>query len=519
MLIVEFLEEIGERKLKLLGVINTRRNLLNGKSVEPLIRMMQECGVEELTGPNNWFLKENYDYYNPYSKEIRHGNIKTSDITRPGVVFDSQNNILNPYYSGYSSQSISKSISKNNDPIFEHIAAEFKLKNNIETQDLESVADVVVDKFRDRSSESQPLHSNNKTVMNSSGGYGYNLEDIPKNFLIDDRYRIEGKIGSGGFGTVYKAWDNYTDCFKALKVIHKQFYGDKEVIADLKRETKILMSMRSEHVVRIWDIHLKGEIKFIDMEYIDNGDLVDLKLSYTDKKVPEQVVMDLAKQIAQGMMYIHEKKVIHKDLKPQNIMLTKDGIVKIMDFGIAETFRSSMSRIKETSRSGTPAYMSPEQLLGKDVGRESDIWSFGVMLYELLSGKQIYSGQSYKDVLFQIKERDYYPINGVSKEMNGVLEQCLKYDYNERIKSFQKIDRSFNENEINSIKTAEDINKKEKKSVSGCLIGTLLGACIIWVGYGAVVGSTSVPPDDSGVIGILIGLLIMILALKSLSKK
>ena len=140
------------------------------------------------------------------------------------------------------------------------------------------------------------------------------------------------------------------------------------------------------------------------------------------------------------MQDIHSHRIIHKDLKPQNVMLTKSGKVKIMDFGISETFRSSQSRMKETSRSGTPAYMSPEQLIGENVGKESDVWSFGVMLYELLSGRQVYTGETRNEILMQIKERiKYKPIQGVSKILNSLLEKCLQYEYKDRFRNFPEV--------------------------------------------------------------------------------
>ncbi len=197
--------------------------------------------------------------------------------------------------------------------------------------------------------------------------------------------------------------------------------------------------------MRIYDIHLSGEIKYIDMEYIGSGNLEDLLLKYPDRKIPEKRVMKLINQISKGMSDIHKQTIIHKNLKLQNIMLTESGNIKIMDFGISETFRSRNNRIKETNRSGTPVYMSPEQLLEKDTRKESDIWSFGVMLYELITGEQLYTGQSYDDVLFQIKERPFEPIPEVSKKLNSLLQKCLQYDYKERFRDFDEIFEFINE--------------------------------------------------------------------------
>ena len=296
-----------------------------------------------------------------------------------------------------------------------------------------------------------------KTQLTRSGKYGVDLESLPKGFLLDNRYKIETKIGTGGFGTVYKAWDDNLDTTKAIKVISKEFYNDEEVICDLKQEAKLLYKLEHKNIVKFHDIHLDGNIKYIDMEYIDNGNLVNLKLRSSGKKVPEKEVIEIVKQIIAGMKHIHSQNIIHKDIKPQNIMLTKNGTVKIMDFGISETFRSSMSRLKETSRSGTPAYMSPEQLIGKDVGKESDIWSFGVMLYELLAGKQLFTGKTTSEIHHSIREkldverdaetRQYnqygsiiFP-EGISNGIKTILQKCLQYNYKDRFRSFSEVQK------------------------------------------------------------------------------
>ena len=212
------------------------------------------------------------------------------------------------------------------------------------------------------------------------------LESLPEGYVIDDRYEIVRKLGQGGFGAVYLAHDQQMDIDKALKILPEAFSHDEEAMTDLQSEAKTMVSLNHPNIVRVYDLHLNGEIKYIDMEYIDGKTLTGLKLEYPDKRMPEEKVRELAVQISEGIAYAHDKGVIHKDIKPQNVMVDGDGEVKIMDFGIAETLRMSMSRIDNTTSSGTLIYMSPEQLRGKDVGKESDIYSFGAMLYELLSG-------------------------------------------------------------------------------------------------------------------------------------
>ena len=279
-----------------------------------------------------------------------------------------------------------------------------------------------------------------KTQLTNSGDYGIkNFENIPSGTIINGKYKIEEKLGKGGFGTVYKAWYENLDEYRAIKVISTEYYDDKEVITDLKSEAKKLNKVKDEHVVYFYDVHLDGDFKYIDMEYVDGGDLVDLKLSYPYKKVPEDKVLDIAKQFTMGMIKIHAQHIIHKDIKPRNVMLTKDGTVKIMDFGIAEQFRSSRSRLKHASRAGTPVYMSPEHLIGEDVGKEADIWSFGVMMYELLTGKLLYNGQTSNEILMQIERKTLKPIPKISDKTNQFIKKCLQYKFENRFRSFWEV--------------------------------------------------------------------------------
>jgi serine/threonine protein kinase/beta-lactam-binding protein with PASTA domain len=307
--------------------------------------------------------------------------------------------------------------------------------------------------------------SDSGTIDPGTGIYGLDYDNLPSGTLIDGKYRIEEKLGKGGFGTVYKAWYDNMDEWRALKIISREHYDDKEIIRDLRTEAKKLNIVNHSNVVRFYDVHLDGEIKYFDMEYIDGGDLVDLKLSYPDKRVPEERVRELALQIAEGMIAIHQKNIIHKDIKPQNILLTEEGTVKIADFGIAEKFRNSRSRLKFASRAGTPAYMSPEHLIGEDVGREADIWSFGVMMYELLTGKQLYNGESQSDVLMQIERKKFKQIAGVSDVINSMLGKCLQYDYRNRFCSFEEVS-DYLSGKIDIIDRLEHPKKRQKENTS-----------------------------------------------------
>lgn len=292
---------------------------------------------------------------------------------------------------------------------------------------------------------------NQSTIMDTAGGYGLDLSNLAENTIIDKRYKILEKLGSGGFGTVYRAWDTVLEVDKALKIIHKDVYSNKEAIINLKKEAKLLYTLKHPNIVDFHEIHLQGEIKYFDMELISGGDLVDFKMKHG--AISEETLLPLMKQIIAGMIKIHDSGIIHKDLKPANIMLTDKGIVKIMDFGISETLKTSMSRLSETSRSGTAVYQSPEHLNGKQVGKESDIWSFGVLCYEILSGNPVFRGETWDDVKSSIKGRldvdregaklkqfgRIEPLEGVSEKLNSVLGKCLRWAYEERFNDFKEI--------------------------------------------------------------------------------
>jgi len=223
---------------------------------------------------------------------------------------------------------------------------------------------------------------------------------------------------------------------KALKVIPEAIVNDEEAMVDLQNESRTMIALNHPNIVRVYDFHDEGRIKYIDMEYVEGKTLTKLKLEHPHKQIPEEEVKKYALKIAEGLAYAHSRNVIHKDIKPQNVMITKQGEVKLMDFGIAETVRTSMSRIQNTSSSGTLVYMSPEQLLGKDVGKESDIYSFGAMLYELLSGHPpFYKG----DINYQILNKEPEKLDNVPEKMNELVLKCLEKEYKDRYSSFKTI--------------------------------------------------------------------------------
>ncbi|WP_300675293.1 bifunctional serine/threonine-protein kinase/formylglycine-generating enzyme family protein [Desulfoluna sp.] len=276
-----------------------------------------------------------------------------------------------------------------------------------------------------------------KTVVKDAPAYGVvNLEQLPEGHLIDDRYEVRGKLGQGGFGAVYRVFDRKMECEKALKVLPEAVASDLEAMEGIRKEAVTMARLNHPNIVRIFEFQDKGSIKYIDMECVEGMSLTELKLNTPEKKLREEDAVRFARGVAEGLAYAHGEGVIHKDIKPQNILVTRDGTPKITDFGISETVKSSMSRIANSSSSGTLVYMAPEQIRGRDVGRESDIYSFGALLYELLSGHPPF----YKGAIeHQILNEAVPPLEGVSEVLERLVHRCLEKEYTRRFRDFGEV--------------------------------------------------------------------------------
>ncbi len=273
-----------------------------------------------------------------------------------------------------------------------------------------------------------------KTMKHPRKIYGViSLENLPVGHIIDNRYEVKEKLGQGGYGAVYRVFDKNFSIDKALKLIPYRVAEDREAYESLKSEAKTMIKLNHPNIARVYDFH-EEDLKFIDMEFIDGKNVLDLKLDSPQKKLPEEKVKRLALQIAEGLAYAHNKNVIHKDIKPQNIILTKENTIKILDFGIAETVRSSISRINNIATMGTLPYMAPEQILGESISTESDIYSFGITLYELLSGHPpFYRG----DITYQVLNKKPKDIEGISPQMNTLVQKSIEKKQEDRFSSFE----------------------------------------------------------------------------------
>src|SRR3712207_1372307 len=203
--------------------------------------------------------------------------------------------------------------------------------------------------------------------------------------LIDERYKLRALLGSGGMAEVYLAHDEVLDRDLALKLLKDQYASDEEVVERFKREARSAASLSHPHIVPIFDWGESEDGRYyITMEYLLSGTLKDHILQRG--ALPPQMATEVALQIAKALRAAHERGVIHRDIKPRNILITGTGHVKVADFGIAraveETTISDLGGIL-----GSAKYMSPEQAAGVRVGAASDLYSLGVVLYEMLTGR------------------------------------------------------------------------------------------------------------------------------------
>src|SRR5262245_28721689 len=263
---------------------------------------------------------------------------------------------------------------------------------------------------------------------------------LPPGTMLAGRYQIVDLIGLGGMGAVYKAFDRQLTRLVALKTILPEMAGTPTALKRFKQEVLLAQSIVQKNVVRIFDIGEDGATKFITMDFIEG---VDLKSLIKEKgKLPPAEAAGILRQVCLGLEAAHAAGVVHRDLKPQNIMIEKDGHIVVMDFGIA---RSGESRGATQTGAflGTPEYMSPEQAKTENVDARSDIFSIGLIFYELLTGKLPFQGKTVLETMFKrTMERAIPPAEidaTVPKGANDIVNKCLQIEREDRYQSVTEL--------------------------------------------------------------------------------
>jgi tetratricopeptide (TPR) repeat protein/predicted Ser/Thr protein kinase len=273
-----------------------------------------------------------------------------------------------------------------------------------------------------------------------TGGVAAMGTSLPPGTILGTRYEIVQMLGQGGMGAVYKAKDRELERFVALKVIRPQLAMDPEILARFKQELILARQVTHKNVIRIFDLGEADGIKFITMEFIEGQ---DLKSVITEKgKLSNEEIVRVMEQVCLALEAAHGEGVVHRDLKPQNIMLDMNGKVAVMDFGIARS--TEMGGMTQTGALlGTPEYMSPEQVMGEHVDARSDLFTLGVIFYQLLIGEMPYKADTVQSAMFKrTRERPKAPIEvdpTVPKMLSDITVKCLEMDAKLRYQSAREI--------------------------------------------------------------------------------
>jgi serine/threonine protein kinase/tetratricopeptide (TPR) repeat protein len=254
--------------------------------------------------------------------------------------------------------------------------------------------------------------------------------------VLGNRYEILQLLGEGGMGAVYKARDRELDRPVALKLIRPELASNSSILARFKQELLLSRQVTHKNVIRIYDLGDADGVKFITMEFVEGQDL--RHLIHEKKKFSPEESIEVMHQVAQALEAAHNVGVIHRDLKPQNIMRETTGRILVMDFGLARTMEGD-GMTQTGALVGTLEYMSPEQALGKELDQRSDIFTAGLILYELLTGKMPFTADSALASLIKRTQERAIPVSDhdhtIPGALTGIVSKCLERDPNLRYQS------------------------------------------------------------------------------------
>ncbi len=239
---------------------------------------------------------------------------------------------------------------------------------------------------------------------------------------LKDEYEILDEIGSGGMATVFKAIQKSLDRPVAIKQLKRSYCSDPQIVKRFERESRVAASLQHENIVHIYD-YWKRPTFAIVMEYVDGTDLAEI-IEKTGP-LPVDVGVMIAIQVCSALDYAHMRGLVHRDIKPSNIMVKRNGEVKLMDFGIAHT-RHLDALTVPGMLIGTPAYMSPEQILGQPLDIRSDIFSFGIVLYEMFTGIKPFTDEETRAVSAKILKDDFFAPRRVNRAIPRALQRVIK---------------------------------------------------------------------------------------------
>ncbi|HEX6179386.1 MAG TPA: serine/threonine-protein kinase, partial [Thermoanaerobaculia bacterium] len=259
--------------------------------------------------------------------------------------------------------------------------------------------------------------------------------DFSQGHLLGGRYKIEQILGRGGMGVVYRATDTQLDETVAIKTLPGDaMQRSPEDLERFKREIRLARKITHRNVLRTYDYGEADGIYFISMEFVRGYTLSELEQE--TRQLAPRAAMGIARQICRGLQAAHEQGIIHRDIKPQNVLIDAKGEVKLMDFGIARVAESPEAMTQAGLIVGTPHYMSPEQVRGDQLDSRSDVYSMGVLMYEMLAGKRPFESSSLTGVLTAHITENPRPLIEVRPEVgqriNEIIMRCLVKDPKQR---------------------------------------------------------------------------------------
>ena len=262
-------------------------------------------------------------------------------------------------------------------------------------------------------------------------------------------FEVTGRLGEGGMGVVYRATDTTLNRDVALKVLPDAFATDPERLARFEREAKVLASLNHPNIAQIHGLEQSGDVRALVLELVEGPTLQE---RIAKGPIPLDEALPIARQIAEALEAAHEQGIIHRDLKPANVKVKADGTVKVLDFGLAKALGPDLSDVEAANSPtmtmtaaatkmgvimGTAAYMSPEQAKGRQVDKRADIWAFGVVLFEMLTGRQAFGGTDISETLASVLKTDLnleaLPAD-TSPGLRRVLSRCIERDRSQRLR-------------------------------------------------------------------------------------
>src|SRR5215471_558147 len=317
-------------------------------------------------------------------------------------------------------------------------------------------------------------------------------------------YRIESLIGVGGMGEVYLARDERLGRKAALKLLPDSLTADETQLGRFKNEARTASALNHPNILTVYEIGAEGDVQFIATEFIEG---VTLRAALASGRMSAQRALEIAVQVASALAAAHDAGVVHRDIKPENIMLRPDGYAKVLDFGIAkltEQRSASDGHTVETTALlqtrpglvlGTAHYMSPEQARGQKVDARSDIWSLGVVLYEIVTGNPPFRGETPSDCIAAILTAEPAPLSSVSPDvpskLESIIQKALRKNSDERYQTIKEMLAELRalktkleaEGSLSQTKSARDSNvsevKRPKRALLVTLVATVLAAVAV----------------------------------------